>query len=182
MGPFNPSPGPEYNGLYQDYDITIPASTAAGQANLAAADFFLLVSFSCFWAAFGGFLLSALVGIPSAYACICQCKRNRCLNYQTCNTEKWGSDDTVLWIFLVKFYPLRVDSFQYADYIALNARCCPLFLVDHDPHVATRFEFFESLIRESSSDSVISLHRPRHLLHQYRSPIYIMHTVVYREI
>jgi hypothetical protein len=44
MGPFDPSPGPGYNGLYQNYTITIPASTPAGQANLAAADFFLLES------------------------------------------------------------------------------------------------------------------------------------------
>ncbi|KIK99432.1 hypothetical protein PAXRUDRAFT_526999 [Paxillus rubicundulus Ve08.2h10] len=41
-GLFNPSFGPEYYGPYQDFAVTIPSSTPAGQANLAVADFFLV--------------------------------------------------------------------------------------------------------------------------------------------
>ncbi|KAF8844282.1 hypothetical protein BDN67DRAFT_978187 [Paxillus ammoniavirescens] len=41
-GPFNPLLGPEYYGPYQDFTVTIPSSTPAGQANLAAADFYLV--------------------------------------------------------------------------------------------------------------------------------------------
>ncbi|KIJ65470.1 hypothetical protein HYDPIDRAFT_27471 [Hydnomerulius pinastri MD-312] len=41
-GPFNPAFGPKYYNIYQDFNVTIPASTPAGQANLAAADFFLV--------------------------------------------------------------------------------------------------------------------------------------------
>ncbi|KIJ18691.1 hypothetical protein PAXINDRAFT_167254 [Paxillus involutus ATCC 200175] len=41
-GLFDPVPGPEYNGLYQDFTVTIPSSSPAGQANLAVADFFLV--------------------------------------------------------------------------------------------------------------------------------------------
>ncbi|KAF8844284.1 hypothetical protein BDN67DRAFT_978188 [Paxillus ammoniavirescens] len=42
MGLFDPLLGPEYNGLYQDFTVTIPSSTPVGQANLAVADFYLV--------------------------------------------------------------------------------------------------------------------------------------------
>ncbi|KIJ18690.1 hypothetical protein PAXINDRAFT_167253 [Paxillus involutus ATCC 200175] len=41
-GLFDPVLGPEYTGPYQDFTVTIPASTPAGQANLAVANFFLV--------------------------------------------------------------------------------------------------------------------------------------------
>ncbi|KAF9227333.1 hypothetical protein BS17DRAFT_814222 [Gyrodon lividus] len=43
-GLFNPSFGPEYYGLYQNFEVTIPSSTPAGQANLAVADFYLVAA------------------------------------------------------------------------------------------------------------------------------------------
>ena len=63
MGPFNPSLGYDYSGPYQNFDITIPATTPSGQADLAVADFELVwVSFYMFPSCLGGgFLTSALV-------------------------------------------------------------------------------------------------------------------------
>ena len=83
MGPFKPMLGPEYYGPYQNYEVTIPASTPAGKANLAAADFYLVgVSFytllDCLEVVF---LTSALVGWSTAFNGICQCKCDHRLNY-----------------------------------------------------------------------------------------------------
>ncbi|KAH7882554.1 hypothetical protein F5I97DRAFT_1816604 [Phlebopus sp. FC_14] len=42
IGPWNPSFGPEYYNIYQDFNVTIPASTASGSANLAVAAYYLV--------------------------------------------------------------------------------------------------------------------------------------------
>ncbi|KAH7882550.1 hypothetical protein F5I97DRAFT_1931096 [Phlebopus sp. FC_14] len=41
-GSWNPSFGPEYYNIYQDFNVTIPASTASGSANLAVVGYYLV--------------------------------------------------------------------------------------------------------------------------------------------
>jgi hypothetical protein len=88
----------------------------------------------------GGSLISELVGWSTAFNGICQCKLNRCLNYQTCKRDKRSSKrHSTADILTILFFPyVQILSNVYIMPTVVCSRS-----IDHDPNQASGFQFFK---------------------------------------